>query len=183
MIHLVTDDQFLILAVKDYFKKEEIIVSKEIKIQNNNEIYLDDLSSEEFFILSLKANIKKVLKPFVLQRLISEIQNFIKNNLKQRGVDLVKLKFCTVNLMNKTIIKNKAVLGVLTEKEVEVLKYLFYNTEVTKEKLLKDVWGYKDNVNSRVVENIIYKIRQKFKKYNLPCPILFEQSIYKLNNN
>ncbi|MDC0349199.1 winged helix-turn-helix domain-containing protein [Alphaproteobacteria bacterium] len=51
---------------------------------------------------------------------------------------------------------------ILTEKEVEILTYL-YKTEkcISRETLLKDVWNYADDITTHTLETHIYKLRQK----------------------
>ena len=52
---------------------------------------------------------------------------------------------------------------ILTEKETEILAYL-YNTHpapVSRDILLKEVWGYTEGVTTHTVETHIYKLKQK----------------------
>jgi len=53
----------------------------------------------------------------------------------------------------------------LTQKEVEMIEYLWENKEkiISKEELLKQIFGYKDGVETHTVETHIYKLRQKIK--------------------
>lgn len=54
----------------------------------------------------------------------------------------------------------------LTEKEVAIIKYLYKNAKkyVTKQDLLKEVWGYADDATTHTVETHIYRLRQKVEK-------------------
>jgi DNA-binding response OmpR family regulator len=52
---------------------------------------------------------------------------------------------------------------ILTEKETEILSYL-YNTHpapISRDILLKEVWGYTEGVTTHTVETHIYKLKQK----------------------
>ncbi len=51
----------------------------------------------------------------------------------------------------------------LTEKEVEILLYLYKNRQkmVSKEELLDAVWNYAKNVETHTLETHIYRLRQK----------------------
>lgn len=51
----------------------------------------------------------------------------------------------------------------LTEKEAEVLRYLDENRDkgITRNDLLKNVWGYADGVDTHTIETHIYRLRQK----------------------
>lgn len=57
------------------------------------------------------------------------------------------------------------IIAKLTEKEVEILRYLFKhkNQAVKKEKLLEHIWGYNPDMNTHTIETHIYRLRQKIK--------------------
>ncbi|MBV1693764.1 MAG: response regulator transcription factor [Hyphomicrobiales bacterium] len=54
----------------------------------------------------------------------------------------------------------------LTEKETSILKYLYRAGEsvVTRDVLLREVWGYNANVTTHTLETHIYRLRQKIEK-------------------
>jgi len=54
----------------------------------------------------------------------------------------------------------------LTEKETEIIIYLFQQngSSVSRKKLLSVVWEYADNVETHTLETHIYRLRQKLKK-------------------
>ncbi len=51
----------------------------------------------------------------------------------------------------------------LTEKEAEILIYLYENkpNKITRNTLLKRVWGYADSIETHTLETHIYRLRQK----------------------
>jgi len=51
----------------------------------------------------------------------------------------------------------------LTQKETEVLKYLYRaaGRPIARQTLLRDVWGYNHSANSYTVESHIYRLRRK----------------------
>ena len=60
----------------------------------------------------------------------------------------------------------------LTDKERDILLFLYQNRSqgpIGKDRLLKHVWGYAENVESRTLETHIYRLRQKIEK-NPSCP-------------
>lgn len=59
---------------------------------------------------------------------------------------------------------NKTLNGIaLTPKEAELIEYLWENKDkvVGKDELLKEIFGYKDGVETHTLETHIYKLRQK----------------------
>ena len=54
----------------------------------------------------------------------------------------------------------------MTHREIEILKYLVSkrNTTVTRDELLKEIWGEEEFVTRRTVDNFIYKLRQKIEQ-------------------
>ncbi|MEB3702966.1 Response regulator transcription factor [Candidatus Bealeia paramacronuclearis] len=57
-------------------------------------------------------------------------------------------------------------LTLLTEKEGALLLYFlkYKGEEVSRETLIKDVWGYKEGVDSHTLETHIYRLRQKIEE-------------------
>ena len=81
---------------------------------------------------------------------------------------LVFLPFQKI-IMNKMTNKNQH----LTEKETNLLKYLYNNKNslVFKKKLLNSVWKINENVNTHTLETHLYRLKQKL--YNLEPRLTF----------
>ena len=64
-----------------------------------------------------------------------------------------------INSLNNTSV-------LLTEKEQEILLYLYdYKFEgIKRERLLKDIWGYVDGVETHTLETHIYRLRKKIEE-------------------
>ena len=71
----------------------------------------------------------------------------------------------------------------LTEKEVNIIKYLYQNTPniASKEELLEKVWGYSSDATTHTVETHIYRLRQKVEKDGSSQLIITENNGYRLN--
>jgi DNA-binding response OmpR family regulator len=71
----------------------------------------------------------------------------------------------------------------LTEKETSILRYLFRAGQkpVSRETLLREVWGYNSGVTTHTLETHIYRLRQKIEK-DAAAPIILvtESHGYKL---
>ena len=54
----------------------------------------------------------------------------------------------------------------LTEKETSILRYLYRAGErpASRERLLREVWGYNSGVTTHTLETHIYRLRQKIEK-------------------
>ena len=70
----------------------------------------------------------------------------------------------------------------LTQKEAELIEYLWENKDriVSKEELLKQIFGYKEGVETHTLETHIYKLRQKVNT-NTNDLILTREGGYQLN--
>ena len=71
----------------------------------------------------------------------------------------------------------------LTEKEVIILKYLYNRAPetISKEELLKNVWGYSAEMTTHTIETHIYRLRQKVEQNGGSQIIITENSGYRLN--
>ncbi len=104
------------------------------------------------------------LMPLRLGCLIEAVKHQIKyQNQKEK---LKKIKINHFNLDPKTnelINTSKDISIILTEKEQEILLYLFDKNGkgVKRDKLLQDIWGYVDGVETHTLETHIYRLRKK----------------------
>jgi DNA-binding response OmpR family regulator len=71
----------------------------------------------------------------------------------------------------------------LTEKEVDIIKYLYQIAPQTasKEDMLENVWEYSADVTTHTVETHIYRVRQKVEKNSKNQLIITENNGYRLN--
>jgi DNA-binding response OmpR family regulator len=124
-----------------------------------------------------------IKKPFVLRDLIDGLNNNTllpkvnrKECIKFREYSLFPIKKeITSSVLNKTI--------KLTEREVDILKYLYQNSDIisTKENLLENVWGYSADVTTHTIETHIYRLRQKVEEDGGSQLIITENNGYRLN--
>jgi DNA-binding response OmpR family regulator len=66
----------------------------------------------------------------------------------------------------------------LTEKETSILKYLYWAGDqvVSRETLLREVWGYNAGVTTHTLETHIYRLRQKIEKDPTKAEFLVTES-------
>ena len=134
--------------------------------KNSNSILKNSLIILNFKDQSLYNNIdiKNIL---VLPKYPVKLDKFI----ELINIELIKLKFnyqsnieirnYTLNLNSKFISHNNINLK-LTEKEIEIILYLYQNREKQSVlKLQKNIWNYASGIESHTVETHIYRLRKK----------------------
>lgn len=73
----------------------------------------------------------------------------------------------------------------LTDRECDILRYLIaaQGHSVSREDLLRDVWGYREDLETHTLETHIYRLRQKIEANpNRPEFILTTESGYRLSS-
>jgi DNA-binding response OmpR family regulator len=132
------------------------------------ELGADDYITKPFGLRELLARVKAILR---------RTENVSENN-EEFQIGNLKVNFSTYVAKSK----NKEVN--LSHREFEILKYLLdhKNSTVTRDDLLKNVWGHQSQITTRTVDNFILKLRQKVEEdFNHPRVILTIYSIgYKL---
>ena len=66
----------------------------------------------------------------------------------------------------------------LTEKETDILQFLYLNSEkvVQRDTLLREVWGYNNKVTTHTLETHIYRLRQKIESNPSVAELLLTES-------
>ena len=117
--------------------------------------------------LEKKINKKKIIifdkNPLIIQNLIENINiTFLKLNYNYQSK--IILKDYILNLNSKEIKKKKNYLK-LTEREIEIILFLFNKKKATNIKDLQiNVWHQKKDLETHTVETHIYRLRKKFSK-------------------
>jgi DNA-binding response OmpR family regulator len=141
------------------------------------ELGADDYITKPFSLRELLARIKAVLRrgELVSSKQVSEKTS---TTVKIGKIDIC---FSTYNAFSD----GEQVQ--MSHKEFEILKFLYEhrNKTVSRDDLLKEIWGYEENPTTRTVDNFILKLRQKIEKDpNHPQIILTVHGIgYKLLEN
>lgn len=152
-----------------------------------NQIIQKDKSLRIVFFSSTKEVIENadlvIKKPFSLV-------NFLKSMEENTLLPKVRRKECinfieySLYPVKKEITSSKTGDTIkLTEKEVEILKYLYANSPsiISKEELLENVWGYCSDMTTHTIETHIYRLRQKVEQNNGTQIIITENNGYRLN--
>jgi len=110
--------------------------------------------------LTIEAN-EYIIKPFKYPALLKSIElqlrQFEKSEDTQHNIGSYIFK------PNSKVLESKNKSIRLTEKENDILKFLYQNlkTIVSREILLHEVWGYNSKVTTHTLETHIYRLRQK----------------------
>lgn len=190
-ILLITKDTTIIEYINETFDDCSIdIYSKEIKLTNKYDIIIiDDYKEYNSIKDSLKTdmiinisgieseknnfiNIKNIIPPFKLNDLLTLIKKTLINLSRT-------LNFKTFKIIDNTIYC-KDQQEILGNKELQLIQYLYKNS-ANKDELLYNIWRYNSDTETKVFENTINKIRQKFKNIGINDFILFDSGIYRIN--
>ena len=131
--------------------------------------------------LTIEAN-EYIIKPFKYPALLKSIElqlrQFGKSEDTQHNIGSYVFK------PNSKVLESKNKSIRLTEKENDILKFLYQNLEtiVSRETLLHEVWGYNSKVTTHTLETHIYRLRQKIEIDPAnACFLITETGGYRLN--
>ncbi len=106
-----------------------------------------------------------IVKPFIPKELVSRIRMLLYRNMRQRVSPNQQLAFNSLVLdLDKRRVTSSEKCVQVTPLEYRLLKYLMQNAGVviSKESLLKNVWGYADsNGDTNLIEATIRRLRKK----------------------
>lgn len=129
-----------------------------------------------------------ITKPFSLRELLARIKAVLRRGEMMPSQSKEKSEFIRIGRIEVNFPSYNAFSDgeqvQFSHKEFEILKYLWEhrNKTVSRDDLLKEIWGYGENPTTRTVDNFILKLRQKIESdSNHPQIILTVHGIgYKL---
>ena len=132
-------------------------------------------------------NSVKLTRPIRLSDAIYTISQQLKSKTTSAKEEIEIAGVCNFSPAERLLRPiNGATHVTLTEKEVELLQYLVENKKETlsREALLKNIWGYGDDINTHTLETHIYRLRGKLKQLDETLDIVFsEESGYRIQKN
>ena len=126
-------------------------------------IMLTGQSSDADTVLGLDSGANDyVTKPFRFAVLLARIRAHLRSH-EQSEDAVFKVGPYEFRPAGKLLVDQKGRKIRLTEKETNILKYLYRAgaTPVSREELLTEVWGYNAGVTTHTLETHIYRLRQK----------------------
>jgi DNA-binding response OmpR family regulator len=134
------------------------IIDEDIDILN--QVRSSNLNISVLFIAknaTISEDISYLQKPLSSSLLLSKV-NLLWTRIQKGMLSCFSTTKYTFNAVSRTLNDIN-----LTQKETEMIEYLYENKGkiISKEELLKQIFGYKDGVETHTVETHIYKLRQK----------------------
>lgn len=156
------------------------LLSKQFKISEDNYDVILSIDNKHLTLTS-KDNVNsiKLNIPFSINDLLNIINNLVAEDNQK---NILKIQNISIDIKNSTVTKNKRNVT-LTEKEIRIITCLFEakGTALTREELLKNIWGYSENIDTHTLESHIYKLRQKIEDdAKNPQIIITNNGAYKL---
>jgi DNA-binding response OmpR family regulator len=148
-------------------------------------IMLTGQTSDADTVLGLESGANDyVCKPFRFAVLLARIRAQLRQH--EASDDAVfKIGDYTFRPSSKMLVNDKGGKLRLTEKETAILRFLHRASHqvVSRETLLREVWGYNANVTTHTLETHIYRLRQKIERDPATAQLLVTESGgYKLQN-
>ena len=129
--------------------------------QNKNLIHLTSKNEKNFSLKNSNVKPRYTIKlPLNFNSTLNILDTIVREN-SQRMND-IEIGSFILDVKGKKISLNKKV-EKLTEKETEILWRLLSNknSKILQKNLLKDIWGYDEDIETRTLETHIYRIRKK----------------------
>lgn len=118
-----------------------------------------------------------VTKPFKFSVLLARIRAHLRQHEASDDA-LFEIGQYTFRPSSKHLINAKGGKLRLTEKETAILRFLYRAGQqvVSRDTLLREVWGYNANVTTHTLETHIYRLRQKIEKDPASAQLLVTES-------
>ena len=186
MIIILSDNSYIEYVLKGlelYRKLGVSTVNSLNKLDTINSLVIVDekVADYEHFpaVITISHKLSSDLqKPFHIFALISLINKKLKtlnNYLLPNKFSFFFNKRLLTNTTNRTLR--------LTEKEANLLKHLLKNPNyfISKNKMLQEIWGYKEELETTTLETHIYHLRSKFRKLGIEDMIVVEKDKIKIS--
>lgn len=187
-ILLISEDITIIETLREAFNGCDIFeLSQEDNFNRFNVIVLDDcklspdlldkiISNNNVLNISKNKyeNVRNFNRPFSLKDLFGSINKILVSSSKV-------LKFKDFAIVDNILKYNGQEVD-FGSKEMRIIKFLYSNAQASKNTLLREIWGYSEDIETKVLENAINKIRQKFKALNIENFITIDDGGYCINS-
>jgi DNA-binding response OmpR family regulator len=108
-----------------------------------------------------------ITKPFSLRELLARVKAVLRRTpvAEKSAAKHVTIGMLAVDFESYTAVK-KGKPVTMTSKDFDILRYLWTHQQqvISRDDLLKHVWGYDESISSRTVDNFIVKLRKNIEK-------------------
>jgi DNA-binding response OmpR family regulator len=108
-----------------------------------------------------------ITKPFSLRELLARLKAVLRRTPSEKisSVKKITLGLLEIDFDSYTATKKRKSVS-MTSKDFEILRYLWHHQQqvISRDDLLKHVWGYDESISSRTVDNFIVKLRKNIEK-------------------
>ena len=144
----------------------------------NPVIMLTGHSGDADAVLGLESGANDyVTKPFRFAVLLARIRAHLRQHEASDDA-MFQIGPYTFRPSSKHLVNDKGAKLRLTEKETAILRFLYRAGQqvVTRDVLLREVWGYNANVTTHTLETHIYRLRQKIERDPANAQLLVTES-------
>jgi DNA-binding response OmpR family regulator len=120
--------------------------------------------SDKVLLLELGAD-DYVTKPFSPRELLARVRAALCHTSRTSSISLVRFDNISLDLKKMEVLRDGEVV-ILTAQEFKTLLFLVQNPDrvITRDELLKEVWGYQKPPSTHTVDNHILRLRQKLER-------------------
>jgi DNA-binding response OmpR family regulator len=120
--------------------------------------------SDKVSLLELGAD-DYVTKPFSPRELLARVRAALCHTSRTSSISLVRFDNISLDLKKMEVLRDGEVV-ILTAQEFKTLLFLVQNPDrvITRDELLKEVWGYQKPPSTHTVDNHILRLRQKLER-------------------
>jgi DNA-binding response OmpR family regulator len=128
--------------------------------------------SDKVLLLELGAD-DYVTKPFSPRELLARVRAALRHTSRASSIGLASFDNISIDLKKMQVLRDGE-LVVLTAQEFKALRFLVQNPDrvISRDELLKEVWGYQNYPSTRTVDNHILRLRQKLER-DIAKPVHF----------
>ncbi len=165
--HILIADKLDILLINCLQIYDNLKTLEEIETRKTKNIIIIFNNSDDRYNNKNLIKYKFVIKPFTFKNLFSIISSFYSDIDEVDEQKIFLMRHLSFKKNKKIIINEKTNDFVhLTEKEANLMKYLFDNKNqvLSKKQLLNNVWDFNEKINTHTLETHIYRLKKKIEK-------------------